>query len=364
MSKPDLRSLSAPALQELVVELGEKPFRARQLYRWLHRRGAASIDAMTDLPQLLRKALGERAELPTLAIDATQESADGTIKYRLRTADGKLLEAVFMPEESRRTLCVSTQVGCAMGCTFCRTATMGLVRNLSAGEIVDQVHRVNVDLRARGWKGTVETDRVISNLVFMGMGEPLHNLDNLIAALNLLQDPEGLGFSHRHLTVSTSGLVPEIAEFGRRTQAKLAISLNAPTDAQRTEIMPVNRKYPIAELLAACREFPQKQGRRLTFEYVLLGGFNDSDADAEVLAELVRGAEAKVNLIAYNDNPGLGFKSPEPGRVAAFRVRLQRRGVAATVRKNRGRDIAGACGQLAVEGMKKPVALRSPTVAG
>lgn len=361
MNKPDLRSLSAPELQALIVELGEKPFRARQIHRWLHRRGAATIEAMTDLPQPLRVALAERAELPTLAIDAVQESADGTIKYRLRTTDGKLLEAVFMPEESRRTLCVSTQVGCAMGCTFCRTATMGLIRNLSAGEIVDQVHRVNVDLRGRGWKGTAETDRVISNLVFMGMGEPLHNLDNLIAALDLLQDPEGLGFSHRHLTVSTSGLVPEIAEFGRRTQAKLAISLNAPTDAQRAEIMPVNRKYPIAELLAACREFPAKQGRRLTFEYVLLGGFNNSDADADKLAELVRDADAnaKVNLIAYNDNPGLGFNAPAPERVTAFRERLQKRGLVAMVRKNRGRDIAGACGQLAVEGMKRPVALRA-----
>jgi 23S rRNA (adenine2503-C2)-methyltransferase len=184
-------------------------------------------------------------------------------------------------------------------------------------------------------------------------------LDNLVAALDLLQDPEGLGFSHRHLTVSTSGLVPEIAEFGRRTQAKLAISLNAPTDVQRAEIMPVNRRYPIAELLAACREFPAKQGRRLTFEYVLLGGFNDSDADADKLAALVHDADAKVNLIAYNDNPGLGFKSPAPERVTAFRERLQKRGVVAMVRKNRGRDIAGACGQLAVEGMKRPVVLRA-----
>ncbi len=355
----DLRALARPELEALAAELGERPFRGRQIHRWLHRRGAATIDEMTDLPAPLRRALAAAAPLRTLAIDATQESADGTIKYRLRTDDGKLLESVFMPEPSRRTLCVSTQVGCAMGCAFCRTATMGLVRNLGAGEIVDQVYRVNRDLVSRGFPKTTEADRVLSNLVFMGMGEPLHNLDEVVRALDLLQDPEGLGFSHRHVTVSTSGLVPEIAEFGRRTQVKLAISLNAPSDAKRERIMPVNRKYPIDELVAACRAFPQKQGRRLTFEYVLLGGVNDGDRDADELAGLCLRASVKVNLIAYNENPGLGFRSPAPERVAAFQARLVEAGVTATLRKNRGRDIAGACGQLAVEGMRRPVALRA-----
>ena len=356
----DLRSASRADIEALVADLGERPFRARQLFAWVHRRGAAALDEMTDLPAALRHALAERAALETLAIDAAQESSDGTIKYRLRTGDGKLLESVFMPELSRRTLCVSTQVGCAMGCAFCRTATMGLVRNLTPGEIVDQVHRVNADLKARGWEASRETGRVLSNLVFMGMGEPLHNLDNVLATLDLLQDPDGLGFSHRHITVSTSGLVPEIAEFGRRTQVKLAISLNAPTDAQRARIMPVDRKYPIRELLDACRAFPRAAGRRLTFEYVLLGGENDADADAEALAALVAPLDAKVNLIAYNDNPGLGFEAPDPARVQAFHAVLVGRGVVATVRKNRGRDIAGACGQLAVAGREPLVALHAP----
>lgn len=354
---PDLRSLSLAELETLAQTLGERPFRGKQIFRWLHRRGAASVEQMSDLPVPFRGALAAATTLPTLTLDATQESADGTLKYRLRTADGKFLESVFMPEPGRRTLCVSTQVGCAMGCTFCRTATMGLVRNLSAGEIVDQVQRVNQDLLARGFPRTPEADRVLSNLVFMGMGEPLHNLDNVIAALDLLMEPEGLGFSHRHITVSTSGLVPEIAEFGRRTSAKLAISLNASNDAARDRVMPVNRKYPIAELVAACRAFPQKQGRRLTFEYVLLGGVNDSDADARELAELCRRAGVKVNLIAYNENPGLGYAAPAPARVAAFQERLREEGVVATLRKNRGRDISGACGQLAVEGMRRPVPL-------
>ncbi|MHB8420382.1 MAG: 23S rRNA (adenine(2503)-C(2))-methyltransferase RlmN [Myxococcales bacterium] len=358
--RPDLRSLSRPELEALAVRLGERPFRGRQIHRWLHRRGAASLNEMRDLPSAFRAALAAAAELRTLTLDAAQESRDGTIKYRLRTGDGKLLESVFMPEATRRTLCVSTQVGCAMGCTFCRTATMGLVRNLSAGEIADQVYRVNRDLAERG---IGPRDRALSNLVFMGMGEPLHNLGELLRALELLGDPEGLGFSHRHVTVSTSGLVPEIAEFGRRTQAKLAISLNAPTDEQRERLMPVNRKYPIEELVAACRAFPQRQGRRLTFEYVLLGGVNDADGDAEGLAELCRRAGGvKVNLIAYNENPGLGFQAPAPERVAAFQALLVGRGVVATLRKNRGRDIAGACGQLAVEGMAR-VPLRASATA-
>ncbi|HUB05989.1 MAG TPA: 23S rRNA (adenine(2503)-C(2))-methyltransferase RlmN [Myxococcales bacterium] len=360
MTARDLRALARPEVEALAVELGEKPFRGRQLHRWLHRRGAGSIEEMTDLPAAFRQALAA-VPLRTLAVDATQESSDETVKYRLRTDDGKLLESVFMPEPSRRTLCVSTQVGCAMGCTFCRTATMGLVRNLGAGEIVDQVYRVNRDLVARGLPKTSEAGRVLSNLVFMGMGEPLHNLDEVVRALDLLMDPDGLGFSHRHITVSTSGLVPEIAEFGRRTEVKLAISLNAPNDAKRERIMPVNRKYPIEDLVAACRAFPQKQGRRLTFEYVLLGGVNDSDADARELAALCRRAGVKVNLIAYNENPGLGFAAPTPARVSAFQAILAAEGIVATLRKNRGRDIAGACGQLAVEGMRKPVALRAPS---
>jgi 23S rRNA (adenine2503-C2)-methyltransferase len=345
--RPDLRSLSRAGLVELMAALGQKPFRARQLQRWLHRSGAASLEEMTDLPRALRDELGRRASLTTLERASEQRSADGTIKWGWRTADGKLVESVYMPETDRKTLCVSSQVGCAIGCTFCMTGTMGLARHLSAGEMVDQVHRAN---RRLVELGEGPAPRPLTNLVFMGMGEPLHNYQHLVEALALLLDEDGPNFSHRHVTVSTSGLVPMMRRLGEETQVKLAVSLNATTDAQRDALMPINRRWPIADLLRACRDFPMKQGRRITFEYVLLGGVNDSDEDAERLARLVRGLPAKVNLIPYNDNPGLGFRAPAPERVEAFHQQLLARLITAVVRKNRGRDIAAACGQLAAEG--------------
>jgi 23S rRNA (adenine2503-C2)-methyltransferase len=325
---------------------------------------------MTNLPRALRDRLAAETRLATLAIDAVQQSTDGTRKYRLRTQDGKFIESVYMPEEAgpesfdpdagsedeaegeaartrvRRTLCVSTQVGCAMGCGFCMTATMGLLRNLSAGEICDQVYRVNEDLRRLG----VEGERPLTNLVYMGMGEPLHNYDNVLRSLALLLDEEGANFSHRHITVSTSGLVPNIVRFGEETQVKLAVSLNATTDEQRARLMPVDRKWDIAALIDAIRSFPSRQGRRITIEYVMLRGVNDSDEDAVRLSALLRGLPVKVNLIPYNENPGLGFGDPGAERVAAFRKALVAGGIIAMVRKNRGRDIAAACGQLAVQG--------------
>ncbi len=353
---PDLRAQPLPALVELVAELREKPYRARQLFRWLHRRGAATFEEMSDLPRELRAGLAERYALPTLARHEERRSRDGTIKWTWRTADGMLVESVYMPHvgdgedeeepanRDRRTLCVSTQVGCAMGCTFCLTATMGLRRQLGAGEIVDQVHRAN---RRLVELGEGPGPRPLTNLVFMGMGEPLHNFEALKTALELLLHEEGPDFSHRHVTVSTSGLVPGIDRLGAETRVKLAISLNASSDAQRDALMPVNRKWPIAELLEACRRFPMKQGRRITFEYVLLGGVNDADEDARRLARLLAGIRAKVNLIPYNENPGLPHAGPGPGRIEAFRALLMAGGVTAVVRRNRGRDIAAACGQLA-----------------
>jgi len=232
---------------------------------------------------------------------------------------------------------------------------MGLVRQLTTAEIVDQVYAVERDLKGRGLgpAGADPAARVLTNLVFMGMGEPLHNLDELLPALELLQSQEGLRLSHRHITVSTSGLVPEIARFGAATSVKLAVSLNGTTDAQREQLMPVNRKYPLKALLAACRAFPSKIGRRITFEYVLLAGQNDTREDADRLARIAKSVPAKVNLIAYNDNPGLGFHSPPEPDVEAFRAAVERRGADVFVRKNRGRDISAACGQLAVEGLGK-----------
>jgi len=357
-------------LSALVERLGERPFRARQLFRWIHHKGVATFDEMTDLPRGFRERLAEAARLTTLAIDGVQVSRDGTRKYRMRTADGMLIEAVYMPDETgpdtfdpedpaegeprrvRRTLCVSTQVGCAMGCGFCLTATMGLERNLTPGEIADQVYRVNADLRALG-DPAMDAQRPLTNLVYMGMGEPLHNYENVKRSLDLLLDADGANFSHRHVTVSTSGLVPNIQRLGEETQVKLAVSLNATTDEGRAKLMPVDRKWNIAALLDACRKFPMKYGRRITFEYVMLRGVNDTDDDAHRLAALLQGIPAKVNLIPYNENPGLGFGDPGAERVQAFRGILEKHGMAAMVRKNRGRDISAACGQLAIQGRER-----------
>lgn len=356
-ARADILSLTFPALAVQVGELGEKPFRAKQIWNWLHKRYAGSFDEMTDLSAALREKLAERYRIDAPVIEHVQQSSDGTRKYKLRTRDGRFVEAVYMPDEQsgRKTLCVSSQVGCAMGCTFCLTATMGLVRNMTPGEIIGQVHRVNRDLiDTVGLPGP----RPLTNLVFMGMGEPLHNFDNLKQGLELLLSPDGPDFSHRHVTVSTSGLVPAIERLGKETEVKLAISLNATTDEVRDEIMPVNRKWKIAALMDACRAFPMRQGRRITFEYVMLRDVNDSDDDAKRLAKLVKGLPAKVNLIPYNENPGLGFGEPTAERVASFKAILDDRHVTALVRKNRGRDISAACGQLAVAGQGRDRAPR------
>lgn len=346
---PDIRSLSRAEIGALVAELGEKPFRAGQLFKWLHQKYAASFEEMTDLSRAFRTLLAERTRFEPLAIDKEQHSTDGTIKFRFRTTDGKQIESVYMPDEERgrRTLCVSTQVGCAMGCGFCATGTMGLSRNLTVGEIVGQVHQVN---RYVIEKGLGPAPRPLTNLVFMGMGEPLHNFENLKASLEILLGEEGPNFSHRHVTVSTAGLVPQIERLGRETEVKLAVSLNATTDEVRDQVMPVNRRWKIADLMEACRRFPMRIGRRITFEYVLFEGINDSDEDLERLARLVKQVPAKVNLIQYNRNEGLPYEPSPPERVQAFIDGLMSRGVQAMARKNRGRDILAACGQLAAEG--------------
>ncbi len=325
--------------------LGERSFRAGQVYRWIHQRGATSFDEMSDLSKGLRQRLSEQATLGPLVKDLEQRSADGTVKIRFRTQDGRLIESVYMPSADRRTLCVSTQAGCAMGCTFCMTSTLGLLRSLTPGEMVAQVHAVNADLRRA--EGLAANARPLTNLVFMGMGEPLHNFENLKVALGILQSEVGPNFSHRHITVSTAGLVPMIDRFGAETEVKLAISLNATTDEQRSRLMPINKKWNLEALLAACRRFPLRQGRRITFEYVLMAGVNDTDDDARRLVGLLADIPVKVNLIQYNDNPGLGFLGSSVERAEAFREILAQGRLAAFIRQNRGRDIAAACGQLA-----------------
>ena len=341
----DISSLSLPALTSFFTDtLGEKAFRAKQVYQWLHQRQAANFDEMTDISKDLRARLKTETALTVFTPDLQQHSTDGTIKFRFKTHDGKLIESVYMPSSDRKTLCVSTQVGCAMGCKFCATATLGLMRNLTPGEIVAQVHAANRIVRALE---KVEIYRPITNLVFMGMGEPLHNFENLKTALAILQSEMGPNFSSRHITVSTVGLVPMIERFGAETDVKLAISLNASNDEVRDRIMPVNKKWKIEDLMNACRAFPLKQGRRITFEYVLMEGVNDTDDDARRLAKLLQGVPAKVNLIQYNDNPGRGFHSTIDNKAERFRAVLDSQHVSAFIRQNRGRDIAAACGQLA-----------------
>lgn len=345
--RPDLRSLSLAELEELMASLGERAYRARQIYRWLHRRYATSVEEMTDLSKGLRERLAETTTIEVLRLDHEARSVDGTIKFRWETRDGRYIESVYMPEAKRKTLCVSSQVGCAMGCGFCATGTMGLARHLSVGEIVAQVHQVNRYLIEQGLG---EGPRPLTNLVFMGMGEPLHNFESVKSALDILLSEDGPNFSQRQITVSTAGLVPMIERFGRETPVKLAVSLNATTDEVRDRIMPVNRRWKIAELLEACRRFPMKQGRRIVFEYVLFDGLNDTDEDLERLARLVRQVPAKVNLIQYNRNEGLPYEPSSEQRVREFAEGLLQRGVQAMVRKNRGRDILAACGQLAAQG--------------
>ena len=367
----DLRSLTAVELAERVAAAAEPRFRAEQVFRWLHGRGAESLDAMTNVPRQLREVLGRDAPMQPLALDAEQIAADGTRKMRFVTHDGRGIESVLIPEErqpdlahgaddakaprDKLTLCVSSQVGCALDCAFCATATLGFGRNLTAGEIVQQIYTA-----------TARAGRRPSNLVFMGMGEPLHNLENVSRAFALLIHPWGAAFSPRRITISTAGLVPGIAALGRLMPApNLAISLNATTDEVRDRLMPINRKWPLAELLSAARQFPLAHGRKVTFEYVLLSGVNDSDADAERLPRLLKGLACMVNLIPWNPFSGPSFQRPTAERIRTFQDILRRHGMQTYIRTPRGDDIDAACGQLAARGqtplVPAPTRHRAPT---
>jgi 23S rRNA (adenine2503-C2)-methyltransferase len=386
--KQDLRDLTHEETRAFVEELGVERFRADQIFRWVHARGIDRVDAMTDLGKALRAQLAERAEVRRLAVDLEQISRDGTRKLRLRTHDARLLETVLIPDgdasapdddeeeeaqpehlqhalfpkRPKLTLCVSSQVGCALDCTFCATAKLGFGRNLTAGEIVDQVYRAQAVVGALD--GEDPTRRAgadhVTNLVFMGMGEPLHNYANVMRALAILTDDRGAGFSKRRITVSTAGLVPAIEKLAREPlQVNLAVSLNASTDEVRDQIMPINRKWNIARLLEAVRQVPLERRRRVTFEYVLLDGVNDSDADAGRLARLLRGIPSKVNVIPWNPHPLSPFRRPSDERVRAFQSELRGRGLAVYVRKSRGDDIDAACGQLAAKAPAPVVQLRT-----
>ncbi len=330
-------------LRALVVALGEPAYRGQQIYHALYAERRFDFAAMTNLPAVLRERLAREASITLPEPEGRYLSADGTVRYlfRLERRDAAAvrIETVFMPEESRQTLCISTQAGCAVNCQFCLTATLGLVRNLTAGEILGQVLRV-LELHRAELKPQ-------TNVVLMGQGEPLLNYEAVLVALRILLDPRGVGLSPRHVTLSTSGIVPAIERLGREpVRPKLAVSLNATTNEQRNRIMPINRKYPLELLLDACRRYPLRPWERLTFEYVLLGGYNDSDADARRLAKLVSPLKCKVNLIPWN--PGaLPFARPALERVEQFQRILVDKGVFATVRHSRGQDVMAACGQLA-----------------
>jgi len=325
-------------LQEL---LGPQhpPYRARQLYDALYRQQVAELSEIWALPKDVRNQLLTRTSLGLPAAERRYDGSDGTRRYLLRLADNRTVEAVLMPEEARHTICISSQVGCPVDCKFCLTALMGLERNLNAGEIVGQVLHVARENNLR----PVDTRL---NVVMMGMGEPLLNLENVLKATQLLTDSAGVGMSPKRITVSTSGIVPKIEELGRaETRPKLAISLNASTEEQRRELMPITRKYHLKDLLEACRGYPLRPWEKLSFEYVLLKDVNDSEADARRVVRLLANLNCKVNLIALNPGPGIPFDTPAPERVESFQ-RIVRRAIPCFVRKPRGRDIFAACGQL------------------
>jgi 23S rRNA (adenine2503-C2)-methyltransferase len=341
----DLAELDRPTLEAELFERGHESFRARQLFAWIYRRGVTDIDAMTDLPRELRATLASNFTLTTPAIVNRERSSDGTEKFLLRLADGRQIESVFIPDTPSMTFCLSTQVGCAMACAFCLTGKMGLVRNLTAGEIVGQVRVLAhaVDLRDRAF-----------NIVLMGMGEPLHNYDATMKALRMLADEQGFALPPRRVTLSTVGLLPALERLAREPiMPNLAISLHAPTDVLRGDLVPLNKKYGIAEVINACKRFPVRKRSRITFEYVLLAGVNDRPEDARQLAKLLAGVKSKVNLIPLNAAPGIPFERPSDAAIDRFAKVLAERGVTVSVRKSRGRDIRAACGQLIVEGQRK-----------
>jgi len=340
--RPDLAELEPLELEAALDARGVEKFHARQLYRWIYKRGVTDFERMTDLSRTLRARLPDEFVVSTPRVVSDETSVDGTRKFVLELADGKRIESVFIPDTPAMTFCISTQVGCAMACDFCLTGKMGLVRHLTAGEITGQVRVLAAAT------GMVD---VPFNIVLMGMGEPLHNYDNTMKALRMLHAEHGLAISPRRVTLSTVGIVPGLERLAREPlMPNLAISLHATTDEQRTALVPPNRKYPLASILDTCRRFPLKNRSRITFEYVMLAGVNDTPDDARRLVKLMSGIKAKVNLIPLNPAPGIPYERPSDERVDRFAQILADRHITVSVRKSRGRDIRAACGQLIVEG--------------
>jgi len=348
MDAINLLDLDAQALDQLIESLGERAFRARQLKRWIHRHGAADFDSMTDLAQSLRDKLRGRAVVAAPAIVSHSTADDATQKWLLAVGAKDAVEAVFIPEVDRGTLCISTQAGCAVNCLFCSTGKQGFSRNLSTGEIVGQLWLAEHSLRRQRGVPAAQVERMISNVVLMGMGEPLQNYEAVLPALRLMLDDDAYGLSRRRVTVSTAGMVPQIDRLAQDCPVALAVSLHAPNDALRDQLVPLNRKYPLRDLMAACRRYLRSAPRDfITFEYVMLDGVNDSDAQARELRRLVDGLECKFNLIPFNPFPGATVRRSPPQRIQEFAARLSSAGIVTTTRKTRGDQIDAACGQLA-----------------
>lgn len=347
MRKVDLKDLTLQGLAEFTGSLRLPRFRADQIFSWLYRPGIRAFSQMTDLNKGLRQQLGEQAFFSTYEPAVYEKSTDGTIKFGFRLEDDTIVEAVLIPDRRRHTLCVSSQVGCAMGCSFCLTGTMGIIRNLRPAEMVGQVSAVRDFLLDEEGE-----EARINNLVFMGMGEPLANFDNLLAAIDILTEQRGLDFAGRRITVSTCGLVPRIRELGEKTEVNLAVSLHAVDDETRSRLMPINNKFPIAELLEACRDFPMPSRRRIMFEYILIRGINDSDEDAHRLARLLKDIRCKINLLPYNATGNSEYQTPTAERVEAFQRILWQADYTVLIRESRGADISAACGQLATKEMQ------------
>lgn len=341
MKKTDLTDFTLSQLTDFVESLSLPKYRGKQIFAWLYRPHVANFSQMTDLTKDLRETLASQASFHWPDIADVERSKDGTVKFGFKLEDNTYIESVLIPEDDRNTLCVSSQVGCAMGCEFCLTGGMGFKRNLTPGEIVGQVVRV------RDWLYDDDSEPALNNLVFMGMGEPLANFDNLLVALEILTDQVGLNFSDRRITVSTCGLVPKIIELGQRTKANLAVSLHSVDDSVRSNLMPINNKYPVAELLVACRNFPMPKRKRIMFEYILIKDLNDSVSDAENLAEKLRDIPCKINLLPYNETEALSFQRPSDEKIELFQKTLWKTGYTVLVRSSRGSDISAACGQLA-----------------
>ena len=341
--KINLLGMSHDMLEQFFAERDEKPFRARQILQWIHQRGVIDFDEMTDLSKKLRERLQADAEIVLPTVQSRHDSVDGTVKWLFATDCGQAVETVFIPEADRGTLCISSQVGCALDCAFCATGAQGFNRNLTSAEIVGKVFVANSELPRRD-----NGEPAVTNVVFMGMGEPLANYRNVIPALKLLVSDWSYGLSRRRVTVSTSGIVPHIDKLGDECNVSLAVSLHAPNDSLRDDIVPINKLHPIASLLDACWIYAAKHANRfITFEYVMLRGVNDSLAHADELAGILGGKPAKVNLIPFNPFPGTVFQRSSAETIRHFQNRLRERGMVATTRRTRGDDIDAACGQLA-----------------